>query len=127
MKTPKKNSARSHARGISGLNRKARKASVPTEVDDIVQAAQMFHMFGIAFTLTYQTPSRIPPRMRVALDKLVADGVLDEIKEYRCDKTFSLTFKLKDAEKLKAIPKLSLAAVHAISNPLPVYSQDITT
>lgn len=92
-------------------------------VDDMTQAVQMFHMFGAAFKLRYNTPSRIPPRMRAAMDKLIADGVIAEEKAMRCDKTFALVFTLKDADKLKKIPKLSLAAVERIADPLPMYSE----
>lgn len=94
------------------------------EVCDTTQAVQMFHMFGAAFKLRYNTPSRIPVRMQRALEYLVREGTLKETKDVRCDKTFALVYTLGDADKLKKYPKLSLAAVERIADPLPMYKEE---
>lgn len=91
-------------------------------VCDTTQAVQMFKMFGAAFVLRYKTPSKIPERMKRALDYLVAEGTLTETKEPLAV-GFALAYKVGNELKLKTYPPMSLAQMNRIENPLPVYSE----
>lgn len=86
--------------------------------DDAKSAATFFH-HNPAVVLTFNTPSRIHPRMRAALTELVEFGALCENKDAGTN-GIGLAFKTYNLFLLKRVPKLSQKELKRVGLPITV-------
>ena len=85
---------------------------------DYLQAALLFKTNPV-LTLTFNTPSKIHPRMRAALDALVLDDVLCmTIKQPKAAGHPGLEWTVADRAKLSLRKKISIADMD--KDPLPM-------
>lgn len=93
---------------------------LPPLSDDAKQAAVLFNTLASpVFHLTFNTPSRIHPRMRAALTELVNAGCLTEDQKPLAE-GHALDFYVEGRQLafMEAVPKMSLAKMKV--SPLPV-------
>jgi len=81
--------------------------------DDAKSSAYLFHA-NPAMVLTFNTPARIHPRMRAALDELVSFGALQMERE----PGGALHFTVHNVFLLRRVPKLSAKEHQRVALPI---------
>lgn len=85
---------------------------------DAIAAANLFKQMPHV-ALTFNTPSRIHPRMMGALQELVTGGVINQQAD-ALGEGIKLTFRLHDPAALSTIRRMSQADQKRISLPMTV-------